>query len=599
MKLGLWVLLVAVGACCGPQQRRGVDEATTLATIQRALPLIQHSQEVWIGERECMSCHHQGLGMLALVVAREHGATIDEPRFTAQVTAMQDELDMNAEELVATNAFFNGQFGGSYRSIALATAGAPRGRWSDLMAHFVAGKQAPDGRWPSELHRPPLEDRAISATAWSIRALQMFAPPNRAAEMKRRVARGVEWLAHQAPKETEDAATQLLGLRWGGSPRAVRAPLATALLRTQRDDGGWAQLPTRKSDSYATGQALVALHIAGELPTTDDAYQRGVAFLVRTQLADGSWHVRTRRKTNGLPYFETGYPHGIDQFISISGASWAVMALALSHRPRTSSALLDERSHDIAAPREFDLSDVAVAGTVEELRAALIAPLDVTGRDARLLAFGAVHDPARLQLVLDRGVPVSTRSIDGVSLLAAAANYGGANASVSLLLERGASPRSDVDGEGRTPLMAAASRGEVASVRALLDAGAPLGEAFGTAAVSEHADVMGLLLERGATANGPDYEQRPTLVWAVIDRNLALVEYLLAHGADINGRDPEGQTPLHWAAIVDPGTPAIIDRLVRGGADPLATTNAGKTALDLAIEHENPLAVRALRAAQP
>lgn len=590
-------MLVAVCACNRPQGRQHVDEATALATIQRALPLIQHSQEVWIAERACMSCHHQGLGMLALAVAREHGADIDEPRFTAQVNAMQDELDMSTEELAAGNAFINGQIGGPYRSIALATAGAPRGRWSDLLVHFVAGKQAPDGRWPSESHRPPLEDTAIAATAWSIRALQMFAPPSRAAEMKQRVDRGVAWLAQQSPKETEDAVTQLLGLRWGGAPLSVRAPLASALLRAQRDDGGWAQLPTRPSDSYATGEALVALHLAGELPTTSEAYQRGVAFLVRTQLADGSWHVPTRRKTNGLPYFETGYPHGVDQFISISGASWAVMALAIARRPKASSLLLHAPGEDVAVPRAFDRSDVAVVGTVEDLRAALVAPLDVTGLEARILAFGAARDPARLQLVLDRGVPASLRSSDGMSLLAAAANYSGASASVSLLLARGASPRTDADDIDISPLDRAAARGEVASVRALLDAGAPVGDAFGWAAVNEQTAVMTLLLERGATANGPDYEQRPTLVWAVVDRNLPLVEYLLAHDADINGRDPDGQTPLHWAAIVDAGTTSIIERLLRAGADVQATTKTGKTALALALEHENQLAVRVLQRA--
>src|SRR5205823_3296499 len=31
---------------------------------------------------------------------------------------------------------------------------------------------------------------------------------------------------------------------------------------------------------------------------------------------------------SGPPYFETGYPYGHDQFLSMAGASWAVIALA-------------------------------------------------------------------------------------------------------------------------------------------------------------------------------------------------------------------------------------------------------------------------------
>jgi squalene cyclase len=79
-------------------------------------------------------------------------------------------------------------------------------------------------------------------------------------------------------------------------------------------------------DAYATGQALYALQVSG-MSATDATYQRGVAFLLRTQVEDGSWFVRSRA-FGFQPYFETGFPHGIDQFISAAATSWAVMALA-------------------------------------------------------------------------------------------------------------------------------------------------------------------------------------------------------------------------------------------------------------------------------
>jgi N-acyl-D-amino-acid deacylase len=31
------------------------------------------------------------------------------------------------------------------------------------------------------------------------------------------------------------------------------------------------------------------------------------------------------------PYFESGFPHGHDQWISSAGTAWAAMALALTH----------------------------------------------------------------------------------------------------------------------------------------------------------------------------------------------------------------------------------------------------------------------------
>ena len=70
------------------------------------------------------------------------------------------------------------------------------------------------------------------------------------------------------------------------------------------------------SDAFATGLALYALRLGGGLSPSNTAYQRGVAYLLQTQLPDGSWYVKTR----SFPfqtYFESGFPHGKDQWITI------------------------------------------------------------------------------------------------------------------------------------------------------------------------------------------------------------------------------------------------------------------------------------------
>jgi hypothetical protein len=128
---------------------------------------------------------------------------------------------------------------------------------------------------------------------------------------------------------------QLLGLTWVKAPAEDIRTSMQALLKAQRQDGGWAQLSTLETDAYATGQALVALQAAGQAVSSAE-YQRGVAFLLRTQFADGSWLVRTRTFPV-QPYRESGFPHGKNQWISASGTSWAAIALALALPPQTSS----------------------------------------------------------------------------------------------------------------------------------------------------------------------------------------------------------------------------------------------------------------------
>ena len=121
---------------------------------------------------------------------------------------------------------------------------------------------------------------------------------------------------------------RLRSLELLGVEQAQISAAAEELANQQRDDGGWSQLPDMTSDAYATGSALVALHQAGGMKADDPIYRKGLAYLVCTQLEDGSWHVVSRSKPFQT-YFESGYPHGKDQFISIAAASWATMALTL------------------------------------------------------------------------------------------------------------------------------------------------------------------------------------------------------------------------------------------------------------------------------
>ena len=126
--------------------------------------------------------------------------------------------------------------------------------------------------------------------------------------------------------------------------RATRAPKSTRgrgrrrrtaadeLAARQRPDGGWAQTPDMLSDAYATGLSLSALAMARPDLVRSQAYRRGVEYLMRTREADGSWHVRSRA-FGFQPYFESGFPHGHDQFISMAATAWSAMALMPAAEP--------------------------------------------------------------------------------------------------------------------------------------------------------------------------------------------------------------------------------------------------------------------------
>jgi hypothetical protein len=95
------------------------------AAVERALPLLQSSAKTWHEKRACFSCHHQGLGILAVAVARERGFNID-----AEMLA--DEVRKSArppgtrDRLLLREISFNEQITDGYIALAQASVRTPR-----------------------------------------------------------------------------------------------------------------------------------------------------------------------------------------------------------------------------------------------------------------------------------------------------------------------------------------------------------------------------------------------------------------------------------------------------------------------------------------
>jgi hypothetical protein len=180
--------------------------------------------------------------------------------------------------------------------------------------------------------RPPTEASSFTTTALAVRGLARYGRPEHRERIDKRIGAAREWLVKTPAKDTEDRVFRLVGLKAAGAADAARSA-ADELARSQRADGGWGQTDKMESDAYATGSALVALHQAGGMSTDDPAYRRGLGYLLGTQLDDGSWLVRTR-SPQVQTYFESGFPHGKDQFISCAATGWAATALALACPPK-------------------------------------------------------------------------------------------------------------------------------------------------------------------------------------------------------------------------------------------------------------------------
>jgi squalene cyclase len=209
---------------------------------------------------------------------------------------------------------------------------------TDAVAMYLKSHQTPDGQWPygAADMRPPICSDYIGQTAVAMRALQLYAPKADKAAYDRAIQLAASWLAKVQSTNNDDRVNRLLGLAWAGTDRDATGKAMRELLARQRPDGGWSDLESMESSAYQTGRSLYALQIAG-LPPSDAAYQRAVKFLLSTQQEDGSWYVRSRAMAF-QPYFDAGFPHGFDQWISAAGTSWATIALSQASPARTATA---------------------------------------------------------------------------------------------------------------------------------------------------------------------------------------------------------------------------------------------------------------------
>ena len=311
-----------------PDRPQPAPPRTPREAVLRSLPLLQRTDAVFLEKSGCVSCHHNSLTAHTVALARANGLPVEEGAAASHKARMPPFLAGWRESTLRGFGIPGQQDTVGYVLYGLIGARVPADPSTDALAYYLKGLQMADGRWRLAANRPPMESSEIQVTAVAMRALQEYAPPARRAEYHAAVAEAGRWLAAARATSTEDRAFQLLGLAWAGGDRSLVARLAQELVAEQRPDGGWAPIARSgmAADPYATGQALTALRESGGLQVGDEAYVRGVRYLMGTQLADGSWFVKSR----ALPvqaYFESEFPHGVDQFISAAGTNWALQAL--------------------------------------------------------------------------------------------------------------------------------------------------------------------------------------------------------------------------------------------------------------------------------
>ncbi len=267
--------------------------------------------------------------MLAFSEAKKRNFNIPTEEIKAQSDFVLDFLKKNQEKYSEGKGTGGEADTAGYALLTLELAGIKPNETTDAVVTYFLKHQASNGYWKVTSNRPPSEASHFTTNYLALRSLRVWGSDKLAKEIKERTKKSAAWILETSPKTNEDQVFQLLGFSEVKADKSIIENSAKALIAKQKSDGGWAQIDSLDSDPYATATALVSLHFTKMLSNKDKAFQDGVKYLIKTRKEDGSWFVKSRSKPFQT-YYESGFPHGKDQFISVAASGWAATALLLS-----------------------------------------------------------------------------------------------------------------------------------------------------------------------------------------------------------------------------------------------------------------------------
>jgi len=421
-------LLPAGQLVAGPQVFPTADEIRQ--SLDRSIPLLELAAAGSASQRTCFTCHSQALPVLTFAEAHRRGLHTSTENFERQINHTWKHLQRGRKSYAEGRGQGGGVDTAGYALWTLEDGNRPADDVTNAVVSWLLTQQKDGGFWTRSSNRPPSEASNFTSTYLALRALSVWSSPDQqdAVSMARSGAR--EWLVAATPADTEDRVFHLLGLVISEAEPVQIQQAARELLQLQREDGGWSQLPDLNSDAYATGTALYALNETGVFGETQQARIRGLQFLLKSQRPDGSWLVRSRSKPFQL-YFETGFPHRADQYISTTATSWATIALLQSLpaaertpvEPLAGTKPLDWTEADLSgrlmqAAHTFVETQIAEANSLRQAVRGDAPEADQQRQELRsLLGIAEQRLPPRLEYFGDDANPALVAETQGAQIL--------------------------------------------------------------------------------------------------------------------------------------------------------------------------------------
>ncbi len=365
--------------CQTPDNDFFEQRSTLKLAIDRGFERISKGVDSYPKHRDCFSCHHQAVPLLAFRLnseseRRQRAIWGDQTdRVSRLVEFSKKSLRKEIAGLKPEDELGGRGMTLGYALWTMAMSETDWGELGDQLVKKAVTTQQFDGRWRIHSVRPPAASSELMATTLVLfglnhyletRELSITSNVSKASVEQARY-KAMLWKASQPePTDTEDLCASLwfdylaqrvpipiqaIGLSELSRPfdlkhslndaqidmlnryyRPYSSKLLLSLRKLQNQDGGWGSQPGRESDAYSTATVLLILAQVD----TEQKYRgamawdrNGLQYLLSTQKPDGSWHVSSRANPV-QEFFDNGDPHESDQFISMQATAWSVAALS-------------------------------------------------------------------------------------------------------------------------------------------------------------------------------------------------------------------------------------------------------------------------------
>lgn len=297
------------------------SEPENSPAARRAIDFLVREVPDWPSQHRCFSCHNNGDGARALLIARQRGWDVPDAALVETTQWLKTperwqrnggNSDYNDQRLIAV------QFTSALATLvdvngpdAAAAAAALR-----TAAETLAELQFPDGSWAFEVEGQIGSPIGYGRPLMTVVARNTLANAD-AEQFALHVSRADNWLRRAEPRTVLDAAAVLWGIaEMDNSAQQHRLdPLLEIIRRGQSRRGGWGPYAISPPEPFDTAVVLLALSRLEPSDETGQWIADGRRFLEANQLPSGAWPATIR-------------PPGIESYPQkLSTTAWAALAL--------------------------------------------------------------------------------------------------------------------------------------------------------------------------------------------------------------------------------------------------------------------------------